>query len=96
MDKGEIFAKLVHIATEHGIIVKFAPLQAYDGRIKGNRIVIRQDLLTIDDFNYNLAHEIAHAFLHCDKGEIINSENHGEYEEQADRAAQLLLLALAT
>lgn len=96
MDKGEIFAKLVHIATEHGIIVRFAPLQANDGRLKGNRLAIRQDLPTIEDINYNLAHEIAHAFLHCDKGDTINSDKHAEYEEQADRAAQLLLLALAT
>ncbi len=96
MDKGEVFAKLVHIATEHGIIVRFAPLQANDGRLKGNRIAIRQDLPTIEDFNYNLAHEIAHAFLHCDKGDTINSDRHAEYEEQADRAANMLLIALST
>ena len=95
MDKGEVFAKLVHIATEHGIIVRFAPLQANDGRIKGNRIAIRQDLPTIDDYNYNLAHEIAHAFLHCDKGNIMNSDREAEYEEQADRAARMLLIALS-
>lgn len=95
MDKGEIFAKLVHFATEKGIIVRFAPLQANDGRIKGNRIAIRQDLATIDDFNYNLAHEIAHAFLHGDKGDMINSDKREEYEEQADRAANMLLIALS-
>lgn len=95
-DKGEVFAKLVHIAVEQGIIVRFAPLKAYDGRIKGNRIAIRQDLPTIDEFNYNLAHEIAHAFLHCDKGNIIDSDRCAEYEEQADRAANMLLIALST
>lgn len=96
MDKGEVFAKLVHLATAHGIIVRFAPLQANDGRLKGNRLAIRQDLPTIEDINYNLAHEIAHAFLHCDKGDTINSDKHAEYEEQADRAARMLLIALAT
>lgn len=27
MDKGEVFAKLVHIATEHDTIVRFAPVK---------------------------------------------------------------------
>lgn len=96
MDNGEVFAKLVHLATDQDIIVRFAPLQYHDGRLKGNRLAIRQDLPTIEDFNYNLAHEIAHVFLHYDKGDTINSDKHAEYEEQADRAAQMLLLALST
>lgn len=96
MDKGEVFTKLVHLATAYGIIVRFAPLQANDGLLKGNRLAIRQDLPTINDINYNLAHELAHYFLHYDKGDTINSEKHEEYEEQADRAAQMLLIALAS
>ena len=93
-DNGKVFEKLVHIATTNGIIVRFAPLQAYDGRLKGNKIAIRQDLPTIEDFNYNLAHELAHVFLHYDKGNTINSEKYAEYEEQADRAAKMLLAVL--
>lgn len=93
-DKGEIFCRLVHMATEKGITVKFAPLKAYDGRLKGNRIAIRQELPTIEDFNYNLAHELAHAYLHYDKGNTIDSREHVQYEEQADRAAKMLLTAL--
>ncbi|MDE5907771.1 MAG: ImmA/IrrE family metallo-endopeptidase [Lachnospiraceae bacterium] len=42
---------------------------------------------TIEDFNYNLAHELAHYFLHYDKGDIVESDKNKEYEEQADRAA---------
>ena len=97
MDKGEIFCKLVHMATEKGITVRFVPFQAYDGRIKGDRIGIRQSLETIDKFNYNLAHELAHAYLHFDKGNLIdiNENDKKIYEEQADRAAKLLLTALA-
>ena len=95
MDNGEVFATLVHLATTHDIIVRFAPLQYHDGRLKGNRVAIRQDMPTIEDFNYNLAHELAHAFLHYDKGNTIDSDKHAEYEEQADRAAQMLLLALS-
>lgn len=94
-DKGEVFCSLVHLAVEQGIIVRFAPLQVSDGRIKGDRIGIRQSLGTIDGYNYNLAHELAHYFLHYDKGDTLNSDRYTEYEEQADRAAKMLLDALS-
>ena len=38
-----------------------------------------------------LAHEIAHAYLHYDKGNTVESPLHDLYEEQANRAAQLIL-----
>ena len=94
LDSGKIFAKLVHIAVKNGIIVRFAPLQYNNGRLKGNRLAIRQDMQTIEEYNYTLAHELAHSFLHYDKGDMITSEKHDEYEEQADRAAKMLLEAL--
>lgn len=96
MESGKVFEKLVHLATSKGIVVRFAPLQSNDGRLKGNRIAIRQNLPTIEDFNYNLAHELAHAFLHYDKGNIMENERESEYEEQADRAAKMLLAVLET
>lgn len=95
VDKGEIFTDLMHLAVSKEITVKFVPFQCYNGRLKENRIGIRQSLPTIDDINYILAHEIAHAYLHYDKGDTINSDRHKEYEEQADRAAKMLLAALS-
>lgn len=68
VDKGEIFAGLMHLAVSKEIAVKFLPFQFYYGRLSGNRIGIRQSLPTIEDINYTLAHEIAHAYLHYDKG----------------------------
>ena len=61
--------------------------------VRGNRVGIRAGM-SIDDINYSVAHELAHCFLHFDKGDTINAENHDEYEEQADRAAQLLLFTI--
>ncbi len=90
MDTGKIFERLLRLAISKDIIVKFAPLSISDGRLKGNRLAIRQDL-GINDINYNLAHEIAHAYLHYDKGDTIHSSQHNEYEEQANRAAGMLL-----
>ena len=81
----------MHLAVSRGITVRFVPFQFYNGRLKGNRIGIRQSLPTIDDINDILAHEIAHSYLHYDKGDTINSNRHDEYEEQADRAARMLL-----
>lgn len=95
-DKGTVFAKLMHLATSNGITVRFAPLQYNDARIVNNRVAIRQDLKTIDEINYNLAHELAHVYLHYDKGDTMASIMHTQYEEQADRAAKMLLEALNT
>lgn len=85
MDKGVIFCKLAHLAEEKGITIRIVPLNFYDGRIKGNIIGIRQSLKTIDEYNYNLAHELAHAYLHYDKGNILpnmeNKELYKQYEE---------------
>lgn len=47
--------------------------------------------LSNEDAMYTLAHELAHCYLHADKGDTINSEKHIEYEEQADRTARMLL-----
>lgn len=95
MDAGKIFENLVHMAVQNGITVRFAPLKVSYAHICGNRIALNQNLDTIDDFNYNLAHELAHYFLHYDKGDIIANDKNAEYEEQADRAAKMLLEALS-
>lgn len=98
-DSGKVFEELVHLAASRGIAVKFAPLKVSYARIEGNRIALSDRLETIEDFNYNLAHELAHSFLHHDKGDIlpgaVAGEQLAEYEEQADRAAKMLLAALA-
>ena len=43
----------------------------------------------IEQINHTLAHELAHAYLHYDKGDI--TESTGDYEEQAERTARMLL-----
>lgn len=99
MDTGKIFENLVHMAVQNGFTVKFAPLPISHARIKGNRIALNQNLGTIDDFNYNLAHELAHSYLHSGKGDItpgaVDETALIEYEEQADRGAKMLLDAMA-
>ncbi|MCI8788627.1 MAG: ImmA/IrrE family metallo-endopeptidase [Lachnospiraceae bacterium] len=99
MDSGKVFEDLIHLAASREITVKFAPLRVSYARIQGNRIALSDKLETIEDFNYNLAHELAHSYLHGDKGDIIpgavDEEMLAQYEEQADRGAKMLLDALA-
>ena len=93
-----IFSTLLSLASQNGIKVRFKPLKANYARIKGNRIALCNKLAdNIDDCNYNLAHELAHYFLHYDKGDIISMDKGAKdaYEEQADRGAKMLLEALA-
>ena len=93
MDKGAVFEKLIHIARNKGIQVKFVPFCASYGRITKDRIGIANDI-DIDKINYTLAHEQAHAYLHYEKGDILQDTE--LYEEQADRAAVMLLEAIQT
>lgn len=95
MDSGKVFERLLNLATHKGLLIRFAPLTCSEGRMNGNRVAIAQDLC-IDKINYNLAHELAHAYLHYDKGDTIHSEKHAEYEEQADRAADMILELIKT
>ena len=94
----EEMERLMRIAEQQGIKVRFKPIEASAGRtvvVKDEvRIGIRMGM-DFDEYVYTLAHELAHWFLHYDKGDTITSENHREYEEQADRAAKMLLLALS-
>lgn len=87
-EQGKIFECLIHLSRKKNIQVKFAPLQFNYGRLKGDRVAIANDI-SIEKINHTLAHELAHAYLHYDKGNII--QNDGSYEEQADRAAVMLV-----
>ena len=89
---------LMHVAENEGIHVRFVPFRAYNGRLKQVRDEVRIGVrmgMNFDEYVYTLAHELAHYFLHYDKGDTITSDKHNEYEEQADRAAKMLLTALS-
>ena len=91
--------RLMHLAEKNGISVKFTPFKGSDGRLAYAHGEVRIGIrigMSFDEYVYNLAHELAHYFLHYDKGDTIRYEKHEEYEEQADRAAKMLLAALST
>ncbi len=98
MSKSEVFRKLMLLANENDVKILFVPFKAYDGRFTRRsgeyRIGIRIDM-DFDDYIYNLAHELAHLYLHHDKGNMMESDRKAEYEEQADRAAKMLIDVLS-
>ena len=89
-DKGEIFSVLIRIAYQNNIKVLFTPLNSSDGRIWNNRIAIRAGM-DIDNINYNIAHELAHYFLHYGKGVLWENDLLDIYEAQAEKFAKIVL-----
>lgn len=88
--------ELLQFAENVGARVTFHDFQSSaKGLMMGNgdgtfKIGIRKGL-SESEATYTLAHELAHIYLHIDKGNTIESPHHLEYEEQADRAAKMLL-----
>ncbi len=67
------YETLLDEAYEKGLIVKEKPLQYNDGRIKGNRIAIRQTLDTTARKACVLAEELGH--YHTTVGNILDQDD---------------------
>ena len=89
MDNGKVFEELIKICRAKNILVLFAPFKGKYGMVRKERIGIANDM-NLENINKTLAHEIAHTYLHYDKGNIVENKNSNS-EEQADRAAFMLL-----
>ena len=85
-----ILEKLKNFALKKGFVIKYVDFKGSEGKIYGNRIGICNNMEEEKQI-FVLAHEIAHAYLHRGKGDTINSPKHKEYEEQANRTAELIL-----
>ena len=95
MNDAEIFERLVRVSLAAGIEhICLCDFRAYYGVLLGRNIALGMRL-SLGYMNYTLAHELAHVFLHYDKGDTMKSDLHDDYEEQADRAARLLLCAVS-
>lgn len=82
--------KLKKFAIAKGFVVKYMDFKANDGMLRGNRIGLCNNMEE-EKQAFILAHEIAHGYLHKDKGDTRKSSRHKEYEEQANRTAELIL-----
>ena len=66
------YDELLIEADDKGLIVKEKPLKFYDGRIKGRKIAIRQNIPTLKKKACVLAEEIGH--FHTNTMDILDQE----------------------
>lgn len=74
------YEALLDEACDIGLIVKEKPLQYNNGRIKGNRIAIRQDINTTTEKACVLAEELGHHYTSI--GNIIDMEYTGNRKQE--------------
>ena len=81
------YETLLDEAYEKGLVVREKPLQAHDGRIKGNRIAIRSSIETSAKKCCVLAEELGHYEVNA--GDILNQNdiNNRRQERAARRRA---------
>jgi hypothetical protein len=86
------YEALLDEAYEKGLVVREKPLQAHDGRIKGNRIAIRSSIETNAKKCCVLAEELGHYEVNV--GDILdqNDTNNRRQERAARRRAYEKLL----
>ena len=66
------YEELLDLAYKEGLITKEKPLQGNDGRIKGSRIAIREELDTTEK-TCVLAEELGHYYT--SSGDILDQQN---------------------
>lgn len=75
----EEMEKLIHLAKENKISVKFVPFMDNNSRLKYAETEVRIGIrmgMSFNEYVYTLAHELAHYFLHFDKGDKKGSYTH--------------------
>lgn len=82
--------KLKRFAEIQKFDIRYVDFKGLYGALAGKHILLSKNMNEEKEL-YTIAHEIAHGYLHKDKGNTIDSPKHAEYEEQADRAAHMLL-----
>lgn len=88
-----ILKVLLKVAEDKGIDVDSYPFKAYNSVLKGSRIGIRTEM-SIERTVYELAWELSHVFIHYDNGDMIHSPLSKDYNQQATRAAGMIIKML--
>mgnify|MGYP004551507783 FL=1 len=86
---------LLNIAEEKGITVTSYPFQKFNSALKNKTVGVRNGL-TLEKTCYEIAWELSHIFIHYDNGNMIQSPLAKDYNDQATRAAEMLIKALDT
>lgn len=88
-----VFKNLLALAEEQGIILKLKSIDGYASILKGKRIAIRKYQM-FEKVVYEAAYELAHYFIHYDQGNMVESPLEKDCNEQAERAAFMMIRML--
>lgn len=88
-----ILHTLLDMAEKMEIHVRAVDIKYNRSILKNGNIGIRS-ALPFNEIVYELAFEIAHYMIHYNNGDMINSPLMEEYNEQAERAAVMLIEAM--
>ena len=88
-----VFKNLLALAEEQGIVLKLKRIEGYGSVLKGNRIAICENQM-FEKVVYEAAYELAHYFIHHNQGNMITSPLEKDYNEQAERAAFMMIRML--
>lgn len=88
-----VFKNLLALSEEQGIMLKIKDLKGYDSYLKGQRIAVRKNQM-FEKVVYEAAFELAHYFIHYDAGDMINSPLAKDYNDQAEKAAFMIIRLL--
>lgn len=89
------FKVLIQIAEAKGITIKTKELTIYKSRLKGDKIAVRSGM-SLEEVNYEIAFELYHAMVNYNHGNMITSPLAKYYNEQAERAATMIIQLLNT
>lgn len=84
---------LLNMAEEKGITVTSYPFQKIDSALKNKTVGVKKGL-TLEKTCYEIAWELSHIFIHYDNENMIQSPLAKDYNDQATRAAGMLIKAL--
>lgn len=88
-----VFKNLLALADEQGITLKLQNLRKFDSILCGKNVAIRKQQL-FEKVVYEVAYELAHYFIHYNQGDLVKSPLQKDYDEQAERAAFMMIRML--
>lgn len=88
-----IFKILLKAAEIRGLKIKTKPLRGYKSRLWKDRVAVRNDL-TLEEVNLEIAYELFHSVVNYDKGDMVNTPLAKYYNNQAEKAAELIISLL--
>ena len=88
-----VFKNLLALADEQGITLKLRDLRKFDSILCGKNVAIRKQQL-FEKVVYEVAYELAHYFIHYNQGDLVKSPLQKDYDEQAERAAFMMIRML--